>query len=224
MVVGAVIVVAQVPMPVHAVPPEPTDQPTNSEPSSVDAVSESWEPCGTFAVQAPGQLIPTDGEVTIPSPEPPRTIVTRCSAMSKVAVIVVAVSTGTVQVVVEPPQPLQRANAAPGPGVAVRVTAVPSGNAALQEAPQSMPPGLEETVPVDVPLRTMVRIAVREGPCASALGSVTGAQAGPNNGTNAAMMARRMMRREDGCMASSSQVSERLHRCAVACLIRGHPT
>ncbi len=60
---------------------------------------------------------------------------------------------------VQPP-PLQPAKVEPAAGVAVRVTAVPLANAAEQVAPQVMPAGALETVPVPAPA---VVIGEREG-------------------------------------------------------------
>ena len=58
--------------------------------------------------------------------------------------------TAQVPVPVQPP-PLQPVNVEPAAGVAVKVTAVPLANAAEQVAPQAMPAGALETVPVPVP-------------------------------------------------------------------------
>jgi hypothetical protein len=58
--------------------------------------------------------------------------------------------TAQVPVPVQPP-PLQPVNVEPAAGVAVRVTAVPLAKAAEQVAPQEMPAGALETVPVPVP-------------------------------------------------------------------------
>src|SRR4051812_26550562 len=120
MVVGSVIVVEQAPVPVHAVPPGPTVQPMNNEFAPVEAVSESWLPCGIIPVQLPGQLMPADGATAMPVPEPPKLIVTGYLAISKVAVTVVAASTLTVQVGALPvqPPPLQPASSAPVSGIA----------------------------------------------------------------------------------------------------------
>jgi hypothetical protein len=51
--------------------------------------------------------------------------------------------------------PLQPVKVAPVAGVAVSITAVLEGNAALQEAPQSMPAGLDFTVPLPL-LETVI--------------------------------------------------------------------
>jgi hypothetical protein len=76
----------------------------------------------------------------------------------KAAVTLVAPSTVTVQVVVDPEQaPLQPVKVDPLAGVAVRVTEVESVNVALQVAPQVMPAGAEETVPAPVPAVVTVR-------------------------------------------------------------------
>ena len=164
-VAAPVIVVVHEPVPLHAVPLPATVQPTNCEPLPTDAVSDSWLPCATIAVQVPGQLMPALAPVTVPVPEPPRSIVTRYCAVLNVAVTVVAASSVTVQVPVPvQPPPAQPANSAPVSGVAVSVTISPIANAAEHCAPQLMPPGFDVTAPVDVPSRTIVRFTVPGGP------------------------------------------------------------
>jgi len=58
--------------------------------------------------------------------------------------------TAQVPVPVQPP-PLQPVNVEPAAGVAVKVTAVPLAKPAEQVAPQEMPAGALETVPVPAP-------------------------------------------------------------------------
>jgi hypothetical protein len=53
--------------------------------------------------------------------------------------------------------PLQPVKVEPVAGVAESVTDVPDANCAVQVWPQSIPAGLETTVPVPVPLRVTVR-------------------------------------------------------------------
>src|SRR5258705_9796381 len=71
---------------------------------------------------------------------------------TNVAVTEVAAFIVTVQ---EPepvqPPPLQPVNVEPAAGVAVKVTAVPLAKAAEQVAPQEMPAGPPETVPLPAP-------------------------------------------------------------------------
>ena len=102
--------------------------------------------------------------VTEPTPLPVGVIVTRCCATSKLAVTELSSVSVNEQVGVVPLQaPPQPAKVAPVSGVAVRVTSVPIGNAAMQVVPQSIiaPPALfDATVPVLVPLRTTVIVAV----------------------------------------------------------------
>ena len=62
-----------------------------------------------------------------------------------------------VPVPVQPP-PLQPVNVEPAAGVAVKVTAVPLANAAEQVAPQEMPAGALETVPVPAPAFVTVSV------------------------------------------------------------------
>jgi hypothetical protein len=68
-------------------------------------------------------------------------------AVTDVAALIVRLH---VPVPVQPP-PLQPVNVEPAAGVAVKVTAVPLAKAAEQVAPQEMPAGALETVPVPVP-------------------------------------------------------------------------
>ena len=65
--------------------------------------------------------------------------------------------TAQVPVPVQPP-PLQPVNVEPAAGVAVKATAVPLANAAEQIAPQEMPAGALETVPVPAPALVMASV------------------------------------------------------------------
>ena len=69
-----------------------------------------------------------------------------------------------------PPQP---ANVDPESGVAVNCTAVPTTNSAeslVQVVPQSIPTGLEVTLPVPVPVASLLAVRVY---CASTLFAFT---------------------------------------------------
>jgi hypothetical protein len=82
-------------------------------------------------------------------------------SVPKVAVTVFAAVIETVQVLVCIwLQPLQLVNSDPELGVAVRVTLVPSSNAAEHELPQLMPDGELVTDPEPAPALLTVRVAV----------------------------------------------------------------
>ena len=72
---------------------------------------------------------------------------------------VVATVSGIVQVADVPHGADHPVNTLPAPGVAVRVTLVPNGNAAAQVAPQLMPAGEDTTVP-DVAVLLTVKVGV----------------------------------------------------------------
>src|SRR2546427_7080481 len=111
------------------------------------------------------QLMPVGLLLTVPAPWPARDIASRTVGVN-VAVTAVAVETFTVQGPVPVHGPLvQPVNTEFGPGVAVRVTAVPLRKLPVQLAPQSMPAGLLVTVPVPVPARATVsaKIGVNVG-------------------------------------------------------------
>ena len=74
--------------------------------------------------------------------------------MTDVAALIVVVH---VPVPAQPP-PLQPANVEPAAGVAVNVTTVPPANGAEQTAPQEMPPGALETVPIPAPAFVTVSV------------------------------------------------------------------
>src|SRR5207249_4073633 len=154
-VVLAVSVTLQVPVPKQP----PPLQPVKIEPLAGVAVSVTKVPLSNEAEQVAPQLIPAGFEVTVPLPVPALLTarVTLCSV--KVAVTVVAAFKVTEQLPlpVQPP-PFQPAKVEPLAGVAVSVTKVPLSNEAEQAAPQSIPGGLEVTVPLPVPSRTTERV------------------------------------------------------------------
>ena len=146
-----VAVVDTIQRPAPAQPPP--FQPVKTEPASVAAVNVTLDPLGYVPVQTPPQVIPAGAEVTVPVPAPFLLTVTVKGAGAgrlKVAVTVVVVDTAQLPVPLHPPL-LHPVNTDPAPGVAVNVTVVPPGNRWLQSPPQSMPPGVEVTVPVPVP-------------------------------------------------------------------------
>ncbi len=83
----------------------------------------------------------------------------KAPVVAKVAVTAVAAVIDTVHVPVPlQPPPDQPANLDPARGVAVRTTLVPVPNWAEHVAPQSMPTGLEVTVPAPGPATLTVRV------------------------------------------------------------------
>jgi hypothetical protein len=100
--------------------------------------------------------MPSGREITAPPPVPLLLTVRSCPS-EKVAVTVRSSVIVTVQARKPVQAPDHPANAQPTPGCAVRVTLVPPANEAAQWAPQSMPPGLEVTVPVPAPSLITVR-------------------------------------------------------------------
>jgi hypothetical protein len=78
----------------------------------------------------------------------------------KVAVTVVAPLIVTGQVAVPLQAPLQPAKTEPEAGLAVSVSAVPAATVSVQSAPQVIPAGELDTVPVPVPFLVTDRIAV----------------------------------------------------------------
>src|SRR5207245_967221 len=102
--------------------------------------------------------MPGGVEETVPVPVPALPTLRVNVWRPKVAVTVVAAVTATLQAPVpEQPPPLQPVNVAPPAGLAVNVTTVPLSYEAEQVAPQSIPAGLEVTVPVPVPHLATVR-------------------------------------------------------------------
>jgi hypothetical protein len=96
--------------------------------------------------------MPAGALETVPVPVPAFVMASVKGCRVKVAVTAWAalMVTAQVPVPVQPP-PLQPVKVDPAAGVAVKVTAVPLAKAAEQVAPQEMPAGALETVPVPVP-------------------------------------------------------------------------
>ena len=135
--------------------PEPEQappQPVNTEPAAGVAARLTSVPAAKLAEQVAPQLMPAGLLATVPLPVPPR-VTPSVTRGIKVAVTAVLAFSATVQVPVPAHgAPLQPANTEPGDAVAVRVTVVPTVNAAAQAAPQLMPLGLEVTLPVPAPV------------------------------------------------------------------------
>ena len=97
--------------------------------------------------------------MTVPLPAPDLVTVSAKELCMKVAVTVAAAFIVAVQgpVPVQPP-PLQPVKVEPAAGVAVKVTAVPLGNAAAHVAPQEIPAGALVTVPLPAPAVVSVSV------------------------------------------------------------------
>jgi hypothetical protein len=98
------------------------------------------------------QLMPAGTLVTVPTPVPTLATVKEKIPGLNTAVTDFAALIVTVQVPVPEQAPLQPPNTAPVPGVAVRVTVVPTLKSWVQALPHEMPAGLLVTVPVPAPL------------------------------------------------------------------------
>jgi hypothetical protein len=146
--VAALTVTLHVPVPVQP----PPLQPVNVEPAAGVAVKVTAVPLAKAAEQVAPQEMPAGALETVPVPAPALVIASVKGCRAKVAVTAWAalMVTAQVPVPVQPP-PLQPVNVEPAAGVAVRVTAVPLAKAAEQVAPQEMPAGALETVPVPAP-------------------------------------------------------------------------
>ena len=149
------MVTAQAPVPVQP----PPLQPVNVEPAAGVAVKVTAVPLAKAAEQVAPQEMPAGALETVPVPAPALVIasVNGCSAKVAVTAWAALMVTAQVPVPVQPP-PLQPVNVEPAAGVAVKVTAVPLAKAAEQVAPQEMPAGALETVPVPAPALVTARV------------------------------------------------------------------
>jgi hypothetical protein len=138
-----------VPVPVHAPP-----QPVNVEPVAGVAVRVTEVPAAYEALQVPPQSIPLGEEETVPVPVP-FFVAARVYEVGvltpNVAVRVVLALTTRAQVPVPVQAPLQPVNVEPEAGVALSAKLVPLATLAVQVFPQSMPLGLDTTVPLPAP-------------------------------------------------------------------------
>jgi len=148
-------VTVQVPVPVQA-----PFQPVNVEPVAGVAVRRTVVPPVNEATHVVPHEMPVGALVTVPLPDPVFVTVSENElgsvnvAVTEVAALIVVVH---VPVPAQPP-PLQPANVEPAAGVAVNVTTVPPANGAEQTAPQEMPPGALETVPIPAPAFVTVSV------------------------------------------------------------------
>src|SRR5215831_3319694 len=144
---AALMVVVQVPVPVHP----PPLQPENVEPAAGVAVKVTAVPLANGAEQVVPQEMPVGMLVTVPEPAPALLTVSEKLCSVNVAVTEAAAFMVTVQVPVPVQPPLQPENVEPAAGVAVRVTAVPVVKDVEHVVPQEIPVGALVTVPVPVP-------------------------------------------------------------------------
>lgn len=101
-----------------------------------------------------GQEIPAGELVTDPTPAPAFVTPTVNDFNANVAVTALAPSTEIVHdPVPEQLPPDQPANEELASGAAVSVTVAPRSNSLLQDEPQAIPAGLDETVPLPFPAR-----------------------------------------------------------------------
>jgi hypothetical protein len=145
-----------VPVPVHPAP----DQPENVEVASAAAVNTTDVPYAMGAEHVAPQSMPAGADVTVPAPLPSFVTVRVSSSTANVAVTETAADIVTVHVEPLPlqPPPLHPLNVEPTYGVAVNVTLVPAASGAEHVAPQSIPAGLEVTLPLPSPAFTTVRV------------------------------------------------------------------
>jgi hypothetical protein len=136
---------------VAAVPLQAPVQPVNVEPAAAAAVSVTVAPFVKPAPQVAPQAMPAGLLVTVPLPLP--AFATASSALTvKTAVALRSPVIASVQVAAVPLQaPVQPVNVEPAAAAAVNVTVAPFVNPAPQVAPQAMPAGLLETLPLPVP-------------------------------------------------------------------------
>jgi hypothetical protein len=157
-VVAALSVTAQVPVPEQP----PPLQPVKVEPAVGAAVRVMAVPLPNAAEHVAPHVIPAGLLVTVPVPSPALLTVSVEACTTKVAVTVVAALSGTLQVVPVPeqPPPLQPWKVEPLAGAAVKMTGL-LGNAAEHVAPHVIPAGLLVTVPVPAPALLTVSVEAK---------------------------------------------------------------
>jgi hypothetical protein len=139
---------------VAEVPVQAPLQPEKVESVDGAAVRVTVTPAVKALLQLLLHAIPLGEEVTAPVPVP---VVVRVrvyvfdALRAKVAVRLLAPSTTRVQLPVPAHAPLQPVKVEPDAGLALRARLVPKAKEALQVLPQSIPLGLEDTVPAPVP-------------------------------------------------------------------------
>ena len=143
--------------------PEPVqapDHPANTEPAVAVAVRATDVPVAKLTLQEAPHDSPAGVLVTVPLPEPETVSVSATTVVgAKVAVIVVALTGETVQVLVPvQPPPDQPVKTEPAAAVAVTTTGLPDGKLAEQLVPQEMPAGALVTTPLPSPARITVSV------------------------------------------------------------------
>ena len=160
---------------VRAVPEHAPDQPRNA-PSDGCAVSVTSVPSANVAERTrfPVIMIPAGLLVTEPHPVVVTSSVQIGPTGMKRAVTVWLLFTVTVHVPRPEQGPAQPLNTDEPSGVAVRVTTVPGAKPAVEQVdPQSIPGGLETTVPPPWPLLKAVRVELKVAPTVFAPSIVT---------------------------------------------------
>src|SRR5688572_26989383 len=102
-------------------------------------------------------MMPPGVDNTVPLPVPSGvTVRAKLLNVNEASIVVADVIVVTHEPVPVQPPPVQPVNIEPGPGTAVRVTAVPTSNCWVQSALQSIPDGDEVITPPPVPDRITV--------------------------------------------------------------------
>ena len=149
---------------IHApVPLQPPPlQPVNVEPPVEAAVRVTVLPLGKFAAQVAPQEMPLGLLVTVPVPVPDLLAANWCVGTVLNIADTLALSV-TVQAPLPEQAPPQLTNDEPAAAAAFKATEVPALNWFEQVAPQSIPAGVEVTVPLPVPCLVTVMVIVEGG-------------------------------------------------------------
>jgi hypothetical protein len=163
----AVTVVAPARVSVHAPAPAhpPPDHPVRTDVESGAGTSVITVPPSNAAAHVAPHAIPDGVEVTVPLPDPAFITVSVAGFAVNVAVTLFTEFMVTEHVPVPVHAPAHPAKVNPGSLVAVSVSGVPASKDAAQLPPQSMPAGLDVTVPPPVRVtiarkETRVNVAV----------------------------------------------------------------
>jgi hypothetical protein len=136
------------------VPEQAPLHPVKVEPALADAVRVTVVPISYASTQSAPQSIPAGTLVTVPAPSAALVTFRENFFRTKVAVTSFAASIVTTQLPVpEQPPPVQPEKLLFVVADAFKVTAAPTSYISLQSAPQSMPAGELDTVPVPLPAR-----------------------------------------------------------------------
>src|SRR5690349_5605957 len=153
---------------VVAVPAQAPFQPAKVEPAAGVALKTTFVPSANCAVQLEPQSMPAGLEEMRPAPAPEGVTVTLClpaaagATASKVTKTFVSATTLKAQPPRPEQPPPQPANCQPGSGTGVRTICVPSARAAEHVVPQSIPAGVDRTLPE--PLFEIVKKCCAAGP------------------------------------------------------------